>query len=227
MMKNFNLIRKNNRERMRAAFQQGLDSSETVAVHGTSLYVVQKILRRGYQPGSDFNFHAEQKHLRIREGDVFVYPVKFKTGVRGYKDALCWEEAMRRAAASAKINAEVSYLCEQFKLKFTTAPVSLEGKNRMNQLAQLTQPDYGGVHTEDIFDFLRKKRYPTEHIDKIVRKAEEKKGVLILYSEKVFERGNPAPGEEGVDVRVQGVSIDSIVGIEPLDQEVYDFLDSL
>ena len=80
---------------------------------------------------------------------------------------------------------------------------------------------------EIMFNFLRNRGFSVKQIDDLVKEARSKKGIIIGYSEDLFRNGKPLQGNDGFDVRVQDVDISSIVGIEPLDRESYDFLNSL
>ena len=214
---------------IKKAFEVGRDSEEIVAYHGTSLEVLREIINAGIQIGSIFE---SNNSLKIRKGDVFFYPIKEKSKIEGELGAYDEKMAFYHASIAASRISEHSYILTRLGLPFDThlswMPNEMQGDSYWwGDFASNTYFTEGEDYKE-IMKYLSKvKGFSNEYIDNIVREARKEKGVVIGYKKSIFDRGEPLQGDDDYDIRVLGVKIEDIIGIEPLDQESWDFLSSL
>lgn len=226
-----NLQTEENARLIRDAFQRGLDSQEIVALHGTSLFVLKEILRTGFQPGASYPNGLPIKWRRFREGDVFVYPIKGRIGAEKYGEAYGFDYALKSAKVYAEISAEVHDLSERLGLDISSAENEttkiLTRIFTYNPEKSLPGKDPDREPAMRALEILVKRGINKDILEKAVVESRKKKGLVIGYSRGIFDEGEPLPGDDDKDVRVRNVRIGDIIGIEPLDQETYDFLEGL
>ena len=198
-----------NKRRMYNAFSQGLDSFEIVAYHGTSLQALKRVIKTGRQVNDNCTY---------RQGDIFVYPISARAKLPFEREICDEAEVLEGAKSYAENTARDHYLAEVLGIDLSV-PTQVRGIFEGN--------------IEDLRTSLHKitgKSYGWNEAVRLYEKIKQKRGIVLGYSQRIFERGEPMPDpEEGMEmsVRVLHVDIESIIGIEPLDQESYDFLTSL
>lgn len=217
--------------RLYEAFQVGRASQKIAAYHGTSLDILQEILRTGRQTGTDVEIIRPEVHLCVRTGDVFVFPINGRTDVKSFRDLYAEPEAFFAAEIYANILAGTHYLMKKLDLsKYSThhsdisalSDLVISYNPRLSVKGQLFPMEI--TRAEGV---VNKAGYTLGLIRKWVEQAKTKKGCIIGYSDEALKMGNPLPGNDGHDMRIQGVTIDSIIGLEPLDNEVFHFLERL
>lgn len=225
-----NLQTEENARLIRDAFQRGLDSQEIAALHGTSLFVLKEILRTGFQPGANYPRGLLLKGVKVREGDVFVYPINGRIPER-YENAYDFDYALKSAKVYAEISAEVHDLSERLGLDISSAENEttkiLTRIFTYNPEKSLPGKDPDREPAMRALEILVKRGINKDILEKAVVESRKKKGLVIGYSRGIFDEGEPLPGDDDKDVRVRNVRIGDIIGIEPLDQETYDFLEGL
>jgi len=216
----------NNTKKIWNAYDTTLVADDVVAYHGTSLSCLRKIVEKGFMTGSTL------------QGEVFLFPIQGRTLVRGNdtKPTCGGYEGMELDAAKGYANRTEwrEFLAERLQLN-----LEIESeKDIYDQLGYFVEEyKIGSPHTnkslhricpevEGIYDFLLEKGYDDKKMDALINEARQRQGVVLGFSEHVFARGF-SPGHLGNDVRVLTPSIDTIVGIEPLDVRVKSYLDSL
>lgn len=219
---------------LHTAFERGLDSEEIVAYHGTSLQVLEIIMKTGIQPGTTYHHEAEQIHLSVRESDVFVYPIEGRTRLQAHLGNHIEKTALWHVKSSAEDVASAHYFFTRVSMGILSLDDLCHRDPAISSYLELHSLYTVGKgwkqqdeRVQPMLQFLSKKGYTQEGVDQIVTEARKRKGIIIGYGSSLFEKGNPLQGNDGNDIRVQGVTISDIHGIEPLDQEAYDFLNTL
>jgi len=219
-----------NRRRVYEAFQKGRDPEQIVAYHGTSLSTLKLIVEGDSHPGHSCNRQIEQFSKWIRSGDVWVVPIRGRTEITAAKDSLSEDEAFNEVA----IGYAPQIACEHYYLQRLGLPLD---RMLLADLEQEFKETFGDNPSFAIgeslnlcrwaFEKVTKRSYSIQEILAIMNEACRKKGVVIGYGSTIFTKGSPLIGDAGNDVRVRDVTVEDIVGVEPLDQETYDYLEKL
>lgn len=214
------LVRKNmtnqpeNRKRVYEAFSAGLDSPEIVAYHGTSLSVLKRIIETGRHgdPKGSLQYY--------RAGEIFVYPIAGRAVLPFSMEMFTDEEAQEEASLFAKTHAMEHCLAEKLGIDPIQATYGIllegfveDGNFLKKVVLAVTGREYSRTEASKLYDELKTKR-----------------GLIIGYSQRILDCGEPlqlTEEKENPAVRVINVDISFLVGIEPLDQESYDYLSSL
>ncbi len=195
------------------AFSTGFDSPDIVAYHGTSLPALRRIM--------ETSRHIGPRTLNYRAEEVFVYPIKDRAVLPFNVELLADEEAQEEASWFAERNAMEHFLAERLGLDpFQAADGIFRTWNVVN----------GDIdNLRKVIRFARKK-YTRAEASRLYDESKKRKGIIIGYSQQIFDSGEPrqlAEEPEIAAVAVINIDIGSLVGIEPLDQESYDYLSSL
>ena len=219
------------------AFESGFDSQEIAAIHGTDLYTLKQIIKTGIQPGTNYTQENPKVHLNVRKGDIFVYPIKDRASVKGEYGIYDLKEAIEEASSYAELIAHEQEFAINVGLTFKKGESYfgydggiLELRSFFNDydIGHKPEDHYIPGNIEKVFNYLVQRGYSHKEIDDIVEHCREKKGLILSYSNSIFDKKHkPLPGNEGFDVRVQDITIDSIIGVEPLNDECAEFLESL
>jgi len=209
------------------AFENGLDSEAIIGYHGTSLDILKRILITSKQPGTQDESEGSAIHKCTRKGDIFLFPIKDRSYVSGFRGIYDDKQAFDEAKSYARDIATEHNFASQLDLELYSRDLGLRYNGEPLDVLFFIQGHIFDEDQERMLDFLHSKGLTDEKITKLIAECKERKGVVLGYSKKVLDNGSPLPGNDGFDIRVQNVGIESIVGIEPIDQESYDFLDSL
>jgi hypothetical protein len=214
------------------AFQVGRASGKIVAYHGTSIDVLRTIYQTGKQVGSDNERKNQQIHLSIRKGDVFVFPINGRTDKTLVQTPFSEADAFMAAGCYAELITAAHFLARRLGIN-----KYIEHYSDISALSDLVLEYNPNLPIEDqnnpgnIADAARvveQAGFSLQQMRPLIKEAMDKRGVVIGYSEAALRNGDPLPGnDEGHDVRIQGANIDSIIGLEPLDDEVFNFLEGL
>ena len=202
-----------NIRRIYEAFSAGLNSPEIVAYHGTSLSVLGRIVETGLHMGSE--------KINYRAGEIFVYPLEARAVVPFSMTMLTDEEAQEEAYWFARKNAMEHYLARKLGIDPFKATEDIFIKWYITCNVRLLR--------SVIHEVTGKESTYTE-LCRLYDELKTKKGVILGYSQRVLDCGEPrylTEENETPAVAVKNVDISSLVGIEPLDQEAYDYLSSL
>ena len=216
------------------AFSQGLDSEQIVAYHGTSLQTLKTIIETGKQ-SSDNLVELSQIPQHYRLGDVCMYPINGKATLPFVINLLEEEQALEGAGIYAEVAAREHTLAEKLGLDPFKARYELFGNYIEEAGDDYIDCSISTVNNVAFFSYLAYKatgrKYERTEILQLMKELEQVQGVVLGYSQQALDRGDPLPITEGGDedsgVRLVNVSIDSIMGIEVLDQVSWDFLNSL
>jgi len=212
-----------NRRRIYEAFSAGLNSSEIVAYHGTSIQALKRVMETGWQDSDDVRGRKNfPYHYRI--GDIFVYPIDGRAVLPFRMEMFTDEKAQEEAGKYAQDIARDHWLGEN---------LGIDPFQARNDLFSGELIDDGDIN------FLRRvalaatgREYSWTEACRLYEKIKTKYGLVVGYSQKILDDGEPLQVREGEGpekhaVRVKNVDISSLVGIEPLDQESYDYFSSL
>jgi len=176
-----------------------LHEHDTVLIHGTSIEATVHLLKTGI---FDFRINDRDDY----QGYLFFAPngKYFINNSLGLKlDDCYWDKSICSASFYAKYNADMHYAISnvQFKPEDISTISNNEDKN-------LIMPE------------IRKNGYNFKYFIKLMKECEQRKGVLIGFNEKIFEknieRDQDVPKNEVGIHLPKGISIDYISGIQPL-----------
>ena len=217
------------------AFESGLDAEDIVALHGTSIQVLKILLRKGVQPGTTYaKDNASEECNNVRRGDIFVYPILGKTDVIAHKGNLTERAAYHSLRGHNGILAVYHHFCEAVGWDLESLDDVADTEQRRLEVHEFLSEYVTGQPfqeqdevTRDMMAYLQGIDYDQSRIDDLVIEARKREGIILGYGSRVFREGKPLPGNMDHDIRIQGVTIHDIIGIDPLDQEAYDFLEKL
>ncbi|MBT3985001.1 hypothetical protein HOD38_03680 [archaeon] len=216
-----------NRARLYNSFMQGVGEDSIVAYHGTSLQVLRRIIETGEQPGAVEVPHQNVQAM-VREGDIFMFPIKDRTDI--VDDPLVQMEALEEAMDYAGINAFCHRVCERLGWSVFSdghEPSPLGHELSLKYFAMDFLEGYNFRRIPKFIKFLLQRGYDFDQAARFVnRVADENQGVVLGYSKEVLN-GTELIGHTSVDIRVQGVTIDHIVGVQALDKKSSLFLEGL
>jgi len=229
----------NNKKKVYEAFSNSLNSGNIVMYHGTSLVVLENIIQTGRQKGTNYTREDKEMHLCIREGDIFAFPIRGKTHDITNQGAPSKEEALKWTCSYANSISLIHYFWTTLNMRSipsqdediiisgskTTNPIHWFFDKYQPNIKIDRQPEIEIVYP--IYSLLIKNGFNQTEIDELVEKSKKKKGIVIGLSNSVIENNTVLPGNDGRDIRFLNCSIDDILGIKPLDQESYDFLNNL
>lgn len=221
-----------NRRLIAQAFEQGRDASGIAAYHGTTLQVLKNVIETGVRTSNDHKL-LQRLPQHYRKGDIFVYPIKDKAVLPFQIDLFDEERAFEEAKGYAKDSAKEHGLAELLGIDFQSS------YNRFEAMAaQNGKVDAGDISLVSDIHLYRclaegatKQKWTRTKVLRLMDKVECMKGVILGYSQDIFDLCTPLPvdesGSEREAVRVINPPISSIVCVESLDQESYDYLSSL
>ncbi len=200
-------------------FEAGLDDEEeTIGYHGTSLEAIQYMIKNGHLPGG----MAVSPQGEAVQGDtLFFYPAP------GYKPILQFEtnDAVIDACRSyAGILAEVHYAMGKFGL-------DINDWQQVSMIKSLVVLGRGDPEFDEASAFLQARGFKKNYIFKIIREAEQRKGVVLALSKKMLDRYSPQDaGETGAEYMVhipEGLNVSEICGLDVKGQQEWDFFAKL
>ena len=217
------------------AFQVGRDPESIVAYHGTSLYVLNNLIETGRINGSGYSKKTKKVHLSIREGDVFILPIKNRSEYNGHDGTYDEKESFENALGYASSISSDHHLRTLLGLTINSRDINIHDKGEefdfieffMDFNPNLREISHQYESLLPLLRYLLKRGFDNQAIKRMYSDAKKKKGVVLGFSNQIYKKGFPLQGNDGYDIRVQNVSIESLIGIEPLDQGSYDFLDTL
>ena len=211
-----------NRKQVYEAFSTGFDSPEIVAYHGTSLQVLKRIIETGLHTSNDvFGNNKFPQHYRM--GEVYVYPIDGRAVLPFTMEMFTDEKAQDGARIYAETIARDHWLAEKLGID------PFQARYRILSDGQVDDGDI--TRLKNVALTATGREYTWSEACKLHDGLKSINGLIIAYSQRIFDNGEPLPvaegGEEEHAVRIKNVNICSLAGIEPLDQESYDFLSSL
>ncbi len=225
------------RELIRVAFADGWEADTGVAYHGTSLAVLEEVIKTGRINGSTYIQVEKSIDLCVRAGDIFVVPIlnRVQPGLTR-SPYLSEKEAFEKAAGYAS---DISY--HHYFMKLCGYPLMTVDSLIKGEWINLNFVDFSDSFIPSLprseqddelvipfYDFLACKGYDPAGIARLHQEAISKKGVVFSFDAAIFsDVHQPLPGNSGYDTRVLDVNIEHLAGIQPLDQESYDFLEGL
>lgn len=215
------------------AFKSGLDRDGIVAYHGTSQEVLEEILKNGFFPGSKFARKNGQVYTH-RKGDVFVFPIKGRTNIKGSLSLYDNLTALKEARAYAKLNARTHYLLSKLgsiddfsgetDLSEKFCQISARYENEISFYRGKIPEERKRLFIEKYFSKLELSK---EELINIIESAILRRGVVIGFSSNIFSCGKPLNGDCNFDVRIIRPKIKDIIGVESYCDYSYNFLESL
>jgi len=225
-----------NKDAVGQAFAVGRNPHEIVAYHGTSIHILYALLTTGTQSGSSHQIDHPEIHRCVRKGDIYVFPIGSRIHQKGFDGAYNSEdETFEEAKGYAHDISERHHLLRGLgvrEIPSSSVDTVIDGiKLRIEEFMLLYTPR-GRRSSQDerllpVYDFMISRGMSPVEIDQLARESKAQKGIVLGYSKRAFDKGNPLPGDEGRDVRLQNLALDDILGIEPLDDFSFDFLDRL
>ncbi len=222
-----------NQQFIHSAFSTGRDASGLVAYHGTSLQVLKEIVRTGVQASSSTDPTYTSQMYRL--GDVFIYPIKDLAVVPFEMEMFDEDKAFEEASGYAEQIARYHGLAERLELDFGKARDEIFDSLLNQSNGRFDSDEIMYANTASLFQYLAErvtqKECSRRESIKLMNTVAGLQGVVLGYSQRVLDLGSPLPtnenGSEKEAVRVLNVDIGSIVCVEPLDQETYNYLASL
>jgi hypothetical protein len=188
------------------------NKAQIVAYHGTSIETVKNLLRTGYLPPD----------IRATKKGFFVAPIvttKDSNGrtVRRFSD----KAAIKTTGVFARSAARGA---EFFRLLDLDHDSILKIKAEFDNLWPITLADEDAISS-----FAHNLNMPIENVANALRSSRDHAGVTLALNKRIFEDfKTEADGQNGIFVEVtSGLSLDYIVGIQPLGEEEWEFIEAL
>ena len=198
--------------------EKGLNNP--IAYHGTSIESVEHIIRNAFLPGAPFDEYSDGTQI-IRKGDIFLVAEESNLPQEQYQEPEeeqqmvkivgkllgfgTKQEVLGEAKGYAGDVARAHYLMSLLDL-------DLDDKNQVNLARSVTSGHEGAVQIA--YDELLNMNYASKTLDDALKKANQRKGVIIGIKELINPFVDP-----GGDLRINlsdGLTPGMITGIKAL-----------
>lgn len=220
-------------EKLAALFEQGLDSPDIIALHGTSLEALSELIKSGRLPSG--KTEGGVGYLYFFRLDVPV-PEDFlngetpeeniQGGVKMYAKDLAYEASLCRILG-LDFNEDREFLEMLERIRSQHELRSIAGRGEELVEAHLLN---GSKHQDIIAGYIEKYGFPA--IKSAFGESIERKGIIIGLNKEILNH-NPQSAyqeldDEGWRINLpEGIPLEYISGLEPIGQPEYDFFIAL
>lgn len=211
-------------------YKNGLDTSDCVAYHCTSLETIQTMIVEGIIPG--YTESTNKNPELPQHGDVYFMP---RVGFFPFEklESLPGPFEFENEKYYPKNFEELSKLNDIAQThKFCSLLGLSIAKYRFAAMFYMDETT-DGARTLDGKDAEEKLRllFTDEQLARAEKVAKKRKGIVLGLKRDALKKYPPSPGDLGSDIRLSGglngLPIDIFSGIKPLGKEEKEFLDSL